>query len=170
MRTLPVLGIAAVLASGAAGSVVLATSAAAATGPTVTTNGATRTIQLFSHTTSMSFIPQGGQPTSTPPAQAPKPGDAIAFTDSVSQHGVQVGTASIRCTVVSVQAASCSGTYTFPNGTIKGVASASLSQQNNAVHGTITGGTGAYEGARGELTVDEAGDGPAHLTFELLRR
>jgi hypothetical protein len=34
----------------------------------------------------------------------------------------------------------------------------------------ITGGTGAYNGARGQLTVDEAGDGPAHLTFELLRR
>lgn len=34
----------------------------------------------------------------------------------------------------------------------------------------ITGGTGAYTGARGELTVDEAGDGPAHLTFDLLPR
>ena len=31
----------------------------------------------------------------------------------------------------------------------------------------ITGGTGAYIGAKGELTVDEAGDGPAHLTSEL---
>jgi hypothetical protein len=31
----------------------------------------------------------------------------------------------------------------------------------------ITGGTGAYKGARGQLTVDEAGDGPAHLTFDL---
>lgn len=33
----------------------------------------------------------------------------------------------------------------------------------------ITGGTGAYIGAKGELTVDEAGDGPAHLTFALVR-
>ena len=33
----------------------------------------------------------------------------------------------------------------------------------------ITGGTGAYRSARGELTVDEAGDGPAHLTFDLRR-
>lgn len=33
----------------------------------------------------------------------------------------------------------------------------------------ITGGTGAYKGVRGQLTVDEAGDGPAHLTFDLER-
>jgi hypothetical protein len=30
----------------------------------------------------------------------------------------------------------------------------------------VTGGTGAYRNAGGELTVDEAGDGPAHVTFD----
>ena len=32
----------------------------------------------------------------------------------------------------------------------------------------ITGGTGAYKAVRGQLTVDEAGDGPAHLTFDVV--
>ncbi len=33
----------------------------------------------------------------------------------------------------------------------------------------ITGGTGSYTGVGGVLTVDDRGDGPAHLTFELVR-
>ena len=33
----------------------------------------------------------------------------------------------------------------------------------------FAGGTGAHEGVGGTLTVDEAGDKPAELTFELSR-
>jgi hypothetical protein len=65
-------------------------------------------------------------------------------------------------------AAQCFNTTTLPGGpiTAQGVATSEQIEQVPFDH-AITGGTGASKNAGGVLTVDEAGDGPATLTFRL---
>ena len=67
-------------------------------------------------------------------------------------------------------AGQCLNTTTLPGGqiTAQGVAT-SDEIEKVPFQQVITGGTGIYKGVGGVLTVDEAGDGPAHLTFELVR-
>jgi hypothetical protein len=104
----------------------------------------------------------------------PSLGDMNVITEDVYRKGKRVGTSDIACTVVRIQrpklAAQCHNTTTLPGGqiTAQGIVTSDQIEQAPFVQ-AITGGTGAYEGAEGELTVDEAGDGPATLTFELKR-
>ena len=104
----------------------------------------------------------------------PSLGDMNVITEDVYRKGKRVGTSDIACTVVRIQmpkfAAQCHATTTLPGGqiTTQGIVTSDQIEQAPFVQ-AVTGGTGAYEGATGELTVDEAGDGPATLTFELSR-
>ena len=103
----------------------------------------------------------------------PSLGDMNVITEDVYRNGKRVGTSDIACTVVRIQppkffAAQCLNTTTLPGGqiTAQGVATSDQIEQVPFDH-AITGGTGAYKNAGGVLTVDEAGDGPATLTFKL---
>ena len=103
----------------------------------------------------------------------PSRGDMNVITEDVYRHGKRVGTSDIACTVVRIQppksfAAQCLNTTTLPGGqiTAQGVVTSDQIEQVPFDH-AITGGTGAYESAGGVLRVDEAGDGPATLTFRL---
>jgi hypothetical protein len=104
----------------------------------------------------------------------PSLGDMNVITEDVYRKGKRVGTSDIACTVVRIQmpkfAAQCFNTTTLPGGqiTAQGIVTSDQIEQAPFVQ-AVTGGTGAYAGAEGELTVDEAGDGPATLTFELKR-
>jgi hypothetical protein len=66
-------------------------------------------------------------------------------------------------------AAECFNTTVLPGGQIaaQGVVTSDELEQVPFKQ-AITGGTGAYKAVRGQLTVDEAGDGPAHLTFDVV--
>ena len=104
----------------------------------------------------------------------PSLGDQQVLTEDVYRDGKRVGTSDIQCTIVRVQlpkfAVQCFNTTSLPEGqiTAQGVVTSDQLEQVPFAQ-AVTGGTGAYKGARGELTVDEAGDGPAHLTFDLVR-
>jgi hypothetical protein len=67
-------------------------------------------------------------------------------------------------------AAQCFNTTSLPGGqiTAQGIVTSDQIEKLPFLQ-AVTGGTGAYEGVGGELTVDEAGDKPAELTFELSR-
>jgi hypothetical protein len=100
-------------------------------------------------------------------------GDAIVLTEDVYRSGKKVGTSDIQCTIVRVDAAThsfasqCANTTVLPEGQITTQGYVTSAQEENGFKQAITGGTGAYARAHGELTVDDAGDGPAQLTFDL---
>jgi hypothetical protein len=106
----------------------------------------------------------------------PKLGDTNVITEDVVVGGKKIGTSDLTCTLVRLDpvkrffAAECLNTTVLPGGQITAQGYVTSDQiEKVPFEQAITGGTGAYAGARGVLTVDEAGDGPAHLTFDLLR-
>ena len=100
-------------------------------------------------------------------------GDDIILTEDAYRDGKKVGTSDIQCTIVRVDAAThafasqCANTTVLPEGQIMTQGYVTSAQEENGFKQAITGGTGAYARAHGELTVDDRGDGPATLTFDL---
>jgi len=112
--------------------------------------------------------------TAVDPAKPPKLGDVSVITEDAYVGDKKVGTSDLSCTLVRLDlakhffAAECFNTTVLPGGQITSQGYVTSDQiEKVPFKQAITGGTGAYFGARGELTVDEAGDGPAHLTFTL---
>ena len=106
----------------------------------------------------------------------PKLGDTNVITEDVYRYGKKVGTSDLQCTLVRLDlpkhffAAQCFNTTVLPDGQITAQGYVTSNEiEKVPFKQAITGGTGAYVGAKGELTVDEAGDGPAHLTFDMGR-
>jgi hypothetical protein len=103
-------------------------------------------------------------------------GDSTILTEDVYRDGKKVGTSDISCTVVRLDKAAdsfameCLNTTVLSGGQISTQGYVTSDQEEQIpFKQAITGGTGAYEGVSGQLTIDDRGDGPAHLTFELLR-
>jgi hypothetical protein len=110
----------------------------------------------------------------TPHDGPPKLGDVSVITEDAYRAGTKVGTSDLSCTIVRVDppdhffAAQCFNTTVLPEGQITSQGYVTSDQiEHVPFEQAITGGTGAYRTAHGVLTVDEAGDGPAHLTFRL---
>ncbi|MGO9078799.1 MAG: allene oxide cyclase barrel-like domain-containing protein [Streptosporangiaceae bacterium] len=95
-------------------------------------------------------------------------GNEIVFSQKLLQGAKQVGHDGSVCTEVSVarQEAQCIATYSFPGGQITGQALVILGSKAPYV-GSITGGTGKYEGAKGELHVQNVSPTEGILTFHL---
>jgi hypothetical protein len=77
-----------------------------------------------------------------------KNGFVIKDNDFVG--GKKVGTDTLNCTLVNRSKANCILLVVRPSGTIKGTLVLSFSASQGK--GKVTGGTGAYAGARGTLT------------------
>jgi hypothetical protein len=115
-----------------------------------------------------------------PPAQidlgAPgaSAGDQQIITMDVFAGSKRVGESHVVCTVVRVDPTSkasiaqCDNVTSLPGGQLaaSGVVTSAQEEQTPFVQ-AITGGTGAYRNAHGQLTVSEAGPQPATLTFQL---
>jgi hypothetical protein len=106
----------------------------------------------------------------------PSLGDSNVITEDVYRGGKRVGTSDITCTIVRLDLPAhffrvqCLNTLSLPGGQITSQGIVTSDEiEKVPFRQAVTGGTGAYEGVRGEQTVDEAGDGPAHFTFELTR-
>jgi hypothetical protein len=95
-------------------------------------------------------------------------GNEIVFSQNLLQGTTQTGHAGAVCTEVSVarQEAQCIATYSFPGGQITGQALIILGS-TAPYDGSITGGTGKYEGAKGELHVQNVSPTEGILTFHL---
>jgi hypothetical protein len=101
-------------------------------------------------------------------------GDQQVITMDVFDGAQRVGESHVVCTQVRVDAAThaftgqCENVTHLPNGDITASGLVTSAQEEHAPFlQAITGGTGAYKQARGQLTVDEAGPQPATLTFDL---
>lgn len=109
--------------------------------------------------TSSHFVPKGGEPTEEFPEGEPVVGDAFAFTDDLRQHGELVGTDEGKCTVLPADAIECGATLTFAGGTVSASGPVAEGEDENAPSTIpITGGTGAYTGIKGTVTVLDATD------------
>jgi hypothetical protein len=104
----------------------------------------------------------------------PSLGDMNVITEDVYRNGKRVGTSDITCTVVRIQmpkfAVECFNVTSLPEGQISAHGVVTSDQiEKVPFDQPITGGTGAYKGVSGQLNVDEVGDKPAVLTFDLSR-
>lgn len=101
-------------------------------------------------------------------SKGPSLGDEIVFAEKLLQGGKQVGHEGAVCTTVSLERreAQCVATYSFGGGQI--TAQALITLGSTAPYaGAITGGTGKYEGAKGEVHVAPVSNTEGILTFDL---
>ena len=99
----------------------------------------------------------------------PSPGDGFVFTTPLKDaSGASDGTLTAQCTFTPKNQSVCNGVFRLKNGTITGTTEVNDSLKTVIA---ITGGTGAYEGARGSITsIDRshADNSPADDTVHLL--
>jgi hypothetical protein len=101
-------------------------------------------------------------------------GDQKIITMDVFAQTKRIGESHVVCTMVRVDPATkasitqCDNVTSLPGGQLvaTGVVTSAQEEQSPFIQ-AITGGTGAYRNAHGQLTVSEAGPQPATLTFEL---
>ena len=99
------------------------------------------------------------------------PGDKVVITsDMLSARGTLIGRADFDCTVTGAGRHSggvCQGVVTLPGGQLTGQFGVGPSGETEKQ--AITGGSGKYEGARGQFIIGEAKGAEEHVTIELLR-
>jgi hypothetical protein len=166
MLTSQVSRIAAAGAIAAAASFSAAASAGAADlpNPTVTSDGGAYTMALRSHTTSSTFTPKGGTPTTAEPAAPPAPGDVYAFSEDLSQGGTKVGSDTGKCLLIGPSTSDCSVSVTFANGTLAVRGVVNFTDENAPSMFKVVGGTGAFEGALGVVKVAPLNEEDSDLT------
>jgi hypothetical protein len=100
--------------------------------------------------------------------KGPSLGDEIVFSEKLLKGGNQVGHQGAVCTTVSLQRqeAQCNATYSFPGGQITAQALIILGSKA-PYDAPITGGSGKYQGAEGEIHVRTISDTTGILTFHL---
>jgi hypothetical protein len=117
------------------------------------------TIRVTSITTEDGFVDLGDEGDSL--------GDQFVFSSKYLKGGKEVGHDSVVCTITSLerQEAQCVATAWFHNGQITAQALINFSQDPPTI--PITGGSGKYEGAEGELHVRPISETKEVLTFHL---
>jgi hypothetical protein len=101
-------------------------------------------------------------------------GDQIVFTNDLFEGGMKVGEDGGTCTVVRMAAEGaftvhCAGTNSLPGGQIavQGLITVSPDTEGQPFHLSITGGTGRYRRARGQVVGVDASETEMRLRFEL---
>jgi hypothetical protein len=94
-------------------------------------------------------------------------GDQFIFSDKLLKNGKQVGHDAVVCTIVSLEReeAQCVGTFWFSGGQITAQVLVSFAEGPPAV--PITGGSGKYRGAEGEIHIRDVSETKSILTFKL---
>ena len=92
-------------------------------------------------------------------------GDSFVFTGVVS--GDREGKLLGACEVADAGEPTCQVTYRFDDGDITGAGIPDFSQQAESFQIAVTGGTGAYEGAWGQVDVHENGEATHEMTLVL---
>jgi allene oxide cyclase-like protein len=101
-----------------------------------------------------------------------QPGDSVGDQQIISMDVFKgpkrVGESHVVCTVVRAGIVQCDNVTNLPGGQITATGLVTDAQEETSPFvQAITGGTGAYRNAHGQLTVSEAGPQPATLTFQL---
>lgn len=146
-----------------AGVLAMAVMAVGSTGPAQGSGAqqaAGSTVRVYSTNTEESFADVG--------SDGPGLGDMFVFRSNLARGGHRVGHTGVVCTITSAHhdESQCLGSAKI-NGqgelTIQGL----IAGNPKSFSFAITGGTGAYEGAQGTLTVYEVSNKVERLTFTL---
>jgi hypothetical protein len=92
-------------------------------------------------------------------------GDSFVFTGAAS--GDRQGKLLGACEVADVGEPTCQVTYMFDDGEVTGAGVPDFSQQAESFDVAVTGGTGAYEGAQGQVDVHENGQATHEMALVL---
>jgi hypothetical protein len=90
-------------------------------------------------------------------------GDSFVFSGDVS--GKRKGRLAGACDVADKGEPTCHATYIFDDGQITVAGVPDFSQQAETFQLPVTGGSGAYEGASGQITVREDGQAEHNMTL-----
>ncbi|WP_028067252.1 allene oxide cyclase barrel-like domain-containing protein [Solirubrobacter soli] len=98
----------------------------------------------------------------------PGVGDQQIISMDVFKGAQKIGSSHVVCVRVRADVAQCDNVTHLPAGDIVATGLVTDAQEETSPFiQAITGGTGAYRNAHGQLTVSEAGPQPATLRFEL---
>lgn len=154
-RKRSIIGVTVVLVA-AGGGVAYATSGA----PSITT---AQTLVFHAQQSRVTVVPVPGQT-----GHRPVTGDRILFTEQLRRNGQPAGTDQVDCTV-NGGALVCTAVFELRDGTISVVGKVPLNGPGNggATLG-VTGGTGRYQNARGQVQVRSSGPSTETEVFNLL--
>ena len=98
----------------------------------------------------------------------PSAGDQQIISMDVFKGAKKVGESHVVCVTVRAGIVQCDNVTNLPGGQIvaTGLVTDAQEEQSPFIQ-AITGGTGYYRNAHGQLTVSEAGPQPATLTFQI---
>jgi len=98
----------------------------------------------------------------------PSVGDQQIISMDVFKGDKRVGESHVVCTSVRAGIVQCDNVTSLPGGQIVAAGLVTDAQEEQSPFTqAITGGTGYYRNAHGQLTVSEAGPQPATLTFQI---
>ena len=101
-------------------------------------------------------------------APGPSVGDQQIVSMDVFKGDKRVGESHVVCTTVRAGIVQCDNVTSLPGGQIVATGLVTDAQEEQSPFTqAITGGTGYYRNAHGQLTVSEAGPQPATLTFQI---
>ena len=101
-------------------------------------------------------------------APGPSVGDQQIISMDVFKGDKRVGESHVVCTTVRAGIVQCDNVTNLPGGQIVATGLVTDAQEETSPFTqAITGGTGVYRNAHGQLTVSEAGPQPATLRFEI---
>ena len=150
------------LLGGAAAAAALISAAGLAAASTTTAPAHGQTITLKAARVSLTCIPVPGQ---KPGKEVP--GDQCVFSEKLTRNGTPYGHDAVHCTVVTVNDLVCTAAWMLPRGQI------AVAGDGGSTTGTlkmlpVVGGTGAYDGARGDVVITNTSGSTSTVVFHLL--
>jgi hypothetical protein len=125
----------------------LATVSIASAAPQTAEHPKTQVLHFIAHQTSLEFIDLG--------KQGDSPGDQLVETETLLQHGTQIGRDVLSCVAITVSAqgidALCHGALILEGGQVEFQGETSFATPFTVA---VTGGTGRYQNVGGQLTVE----------------
>ena len=115
--------------------------------------------------TTLNFVTKSDNSVGYGPNHAPRPGDRVGFGNNYT--GAQAGYDRGTCTFLTRHQALCVVQVKLSNGQLSAQGFVTDKKLTNAPF-TITGGTGAYNGARGTAFVTNVSDTTTDIRVELL--
>jgi hypothetical protein len=149
--------------AGAAAAATLISGAVLAAAGTTAASAQGQAITLKATRVSLACIPVPGQKMTGKEV----PGDQCLFSERLTRNGARYGHGAVHCAVVTLNDLVCTAAWMLPRGQI------AVAGDGGSTTGTrkiipVAGGTGAYDGARGEVVITNTSGSTSTVVFHLL--
>jgi hypothetical protein len=127
-------------------------------------------LQLVGTEASFNFV--DADPKQASPSEPPTPGDSFVISETLTKDGAAFGSLYIHCTFIISDVTECAATFDLPNGqiTAQGVVHQGAFQDVAEFDQAVTGGTGAYSGVGGTVSVRDPREEGATSTHTIRLR